>query len=240
VLVSIDGGGWPKESSILTVVWLLNVGVVQQQNQSFELNGESDLDLEYAMALTDPTPISLLQTGDLIEGLDLGNAIISVVNFGPELVGAGFDNWLDAVDKQFCTFEGGDDPSQVNTNLYSFLCHSPRISRTAFTPTLNLEVSIVRVHNDTVTLLCIWLFIVPESCGIIKPPNVVSISYGQDEATATVAYATRQCREYGKLGMMGTTILYSSGDNGVAGNSGTCLDANGKYFYSCAHENVTY
>jgi tripeptidyl-peptidase-1 len=39
--------------------------------------------------------------------------------------------------------------------------------------------------------------------------------------------------------MMGTTILYSSGDNGVAGNSGTCLDANGKYFYSCAHENVT-
>ena len=93
---------------------MLNVGVVQQQHQSFELNGESDLDLEYAMALTDPTPISLLQTGDLIEGLGLGNAIISVANLGPELVGAGFDNWLDAVDKQFCTFEGGDDPNQVN------------------------------------------------------------------------------------------------------------------------------
>jgi len=88
--------------------------------------------------------------------------------------------------------------------------------------------------------LCIWLSIEPESCGIIEPPNVVSISYGQDESTATVAYATRQCREYGKLGMMGTTILYSSGDNGVAGNSAACLDANGKYRDDCAHENVIY
>jgi hypothetical protein len=81
-----------------------------------------------------------------------------------------------------------------------------------------------------------WLFIEPESCGIIKPPNVVSISYGQDEYTATVPYATRQCREYGKLGMMGTTIIYSSGDNGVAGNSGICLNATGKCCHGCAFE----
>lgn len=37
---------------------------------------------------------------------------------------------------------------------------------------------------------------------------------------------------------MGSTILYSSGDNGVAGNSGVCLDANGKYGYDCAHGNL--
>jgi hypothetical protein len=30
--------------------------------------------------------------------------------------GAGFDNWLDAVDGSFCTFEGGDDPTQVFLN----------------------------------------------------------------------------------------------------------------------------
>ena len=29
------------------------------------------------------------------------------------LIGASFDNWLDAVDASFCTFEGGDDPTQV-------------------------------------------------------------------------------------------------------------------------------
>lgn len=49
------------------------VGVVQQQNQSVYYDEESDLDLEYAMALTDPTPVTLLQTGDLIEGLGLGS-----------------------------------------------------------------------------------------------------------------------------------------------------------------------
>ena len=27
----------------------------------------------------------------------------------------------------------------------------------------------------------------------------------------TVAYAVRQCNEYGKLGMLGMTVLYSSG-----------------------------
>jgi tripeptidyl-peptidase I len=43
-------------------------GVVQTQNQSVELNGESGLDLEYSMAMTDGQAITLLQTGDLVEG----------------------------------------------------------------------------------------------------------------------------------------------------------------------------
>jgi tripeptidyl-peptidase-1 len=57
----------------------------------------------------------------------------------------------------------------------------------------------------------------------MAPPKVVSISYGQDEFTATPAYARRQCNEYGKLGLMGTTVLYGSGDDGVAGSNNTCL-----------------
>lgn len=52
----------------------------------------------------------------------------------------------------------------------------------------------------------------PESCGIIKPPNVISTSFASDEADATPFYNTRQCNEYGKLGLMGVSILYSSGD----------------------------
>ena len=69
--------------------------VVQTTDQGFDYNGESNLDLEYAMALVNPQAVTLLQTGDLVEG-------------------AGFDNWLDAVDGSFCTFEGGDDPNQVS------------------------------------------------------------------------------------------------------------------------------
>lgn len=37
------------------------------------------------------------------------------------------------------------------------------------------------------------------------------MSYGSDEVEMTVAYAVRQCNEYGKLGMLGMTVLYSSG-----------------------------
>lgn len=45
-----------------------DVAVIQTVNQSFDFNGESDLDLEYAMGLTNPQKITLLQTGDLVEG----------------------------------------------------------------------------------------------------------------------------------------------------------------------------
>ena len=39
----------------------------------------------------------------------------------------------------------------------------------------------------------------PESCGIIKPPNVVSTSYFGNEGDVTFAYAQRQCWEYAKV-----------------------------------------
>jgi len=95
-----------------------SVGVVQDTVRSFQLNGESNLDLEYAMPFVDPTPVSLLQTGDLVEGSHL-RAKNRGLNLNQRFIGAGFDNWLDAVDGSFCTFEGGDDPNFVNTNSYS-------------------------------------------------------------------------------------------------------------------------
>ena len=83
ILISIDGG-------------------VDQTNQTgFDFNGESDLDLQYAFGLTDPQPILLLQTGDLVEG-------------------ASFNNWLDAVDGSFCTFEGGDNRQFVRDGTEIF------------------------------------------------------------------------------------------------------------------------
>ncbi|GJJ08142.1 hypothetical protein Clacol_002350 [Clathrus columnatus] len=64
----------------------------------------------------------------------------------------------------------------------------------------------------------------PESCGIIKPANVISTSYGFTEVMATPEYEIRQCNEYGKLGLMGVTFLYSSGDTGVGGLDEVCID----------------
>ncbi|KZT44232.1 subtilisin-like protein [Sistotremastrum suecicum HHB10207 ss-3] len=142
----------------------------------FDINGESDLDFEYGMSLTAPQLVQLYQAGDDVEG-------------------ASFNNMLDALDKSFCTFEGGDDPNDDG------------------------------IYPDPLP----GGFKGKESCGIVKPANVISISYGADEVEFTDFYQIRECQEHAKLGMMGVTVLYASGDNGVAGNGGVCIEklANG-------------
>ena len=177
-----------------------STAVVQTTSQSFDFNGESDLDLEYAMGLTAPQTITLLQTGDIVEGyLILCRRYVLQANCYAGS-GAGFGNWLDAVDGSFCTFEGGDDPTQVK--LFASTCHLPSYLsfRMESTQTLHLVVLTVIMASY---YICVLAFISepgPESCGIIAPPFVVSVSYVQDEASVTAKYANRQCTEYAKVG----------------------------------------
>lgn len=148
-------------------------GVVQQTNMSFGFNGESDLDLEYAMTLVYPQQVTLYQVGDAVEG-------------------ASFNDFLDGIDASYC---GGDDPSQDGT------------------------------YPDTAP----GGYTGPKDCGKYAPTKVISTSYGYNEADLTPAYEQRQCNEYMKLGMMGVSVLYSSGDYGVAGNSNQCINSTGGY-----------
>lgn len=53
-------------------------------------------------------------------------------------------------------------------------------------------------------------------CGDYEPPTVLSISYGYPETFFSPAYITRQCLEFAKLGLSGTTVVVSSGDSGVS------------------------
>lgn len=152
-------------------------GYAQTADQSFDYNGESDLDLEYALTLTNPLPVNLYQVGD------------------PYFSGS-FNTFLDALDGSYCTFEGGDDPTQ-----------DPQYPDTYF----------ANGYKG------------PNECGGAASSKVISTSYSYNEADLTPFYEMRQCQEYAKLGMMGTTFLYSSGDYGVAGNGGQCLNANGTY-----------
>jgi Predicted protease len=66
-------------------------------------------------------------------------------------------------------------------------------------------------------------------CGVYEPTNVISISYGGNEADLPIAYQQRQCNEFMKLGMQGVSVVVASGDSGVAGSSG-CLGEDGKVF----------
>jgi tripeptidyl-peptidase I len=69
----------------------------------------------------------------------------------------------------------------------------------------------------------------PQDCGTYAATKVISTSYGYNEADLTPFYERRQCAEYLKLGLMGVSVLYSSGDYGVAGNRGQCIAKDGNY-----------
>lgn len=56
----------------------------------------------------------------------------------------------------------------------------------------------------------------PLQCGVYKPTNVISASYLFAEYDLPVNYQERQCNEWMKLALQGHTILFASGDYGVA------------------------
>ncbi|KAF2728339.1 tripeptidyl-peptidase 1 precursor, partial [Polyplosphaeria fusca] len=61
-------------------------------------------------------------------------------------------------------------------------------------------------------------------------PNTLSISYGDDEATVPLSYATNACNLFSQLGARGVSILVSSGDSGV----GDACTVNGKKSFTTA------
>lgn len=73
-----------------------------------------------------------------------------------------------------------------------------------------------------------------DQCGIYKPTNVISISYGGAEAWWPIPAQHRQCNEYMKLGLQGVSILAASGNRGVQMKphtlNGGCLGDDGKVF----------
>ncbi|GAB7357186.1 hypothetical protein MBLNU459_g8174t2 [Dothideomycetes sp. NU459] len=56
----------------------------------------------------------------------------------------------------------------------------------------------------------------PLMCGTFKPTNVISVSYGGQEADLPISYQKRQCLEFLKLGLQGVSFLFASGDSGVS------------------------
>lgn len=82
-------------------------------------------------------------------------------------------------------------------------------------------------------------------CGVYKPTNVISASYGQAEADLPVSYTKRQCNEFMKLGLQGHSILFASGDYGVAsfpddGTANGCLGPEQKIFNPQYPSNCPY
>ncbi|MCJ1400607.1 hypothetical protein MMC11_003813 [Xylographa trunciseda] len=82
-------------------------------------------------------------------------------------------------------------------------------------------------------------------CGVYKPTNVISASYGQAEADLPIKYSKRQCNEFMKLGLQGHSILVASGDYGVSsfpgdGGADGCLGPDGLIFNPQYPSNCPY
>ncbi|GAP88031.1 putative subtilisin-like protein [Rosellinia necatrix] len=74
----------------------------------------------------------------------------------------------------------------------------------------------------------------PLQCGGAPKSNVISVSYGQIEGALPYFYQVRQCHEWMKLGLQGVSVIYASGDSGVAnrynaGYPNSCLNAEEQY-----------
>lgn len=63
-----------------------------------------------------------------------------------------------------------------------------------------------------------------------NPPQVISISYSDDEQSVPIAYARRVCDLFAQAATRGISIIGSSGDGGASGSGGdsTCVGPNGK------------
>ncbi|GAB7355453.1 hypothetical protein MBLNU459_g5957t2 [Dothideomycetes sp. NU459] len=146
---------------------------------AFSYLGEPSLDLQYAMSLVYPQNVILYQVGDLAEEYNTS-----------------FNNFLDAIDASYCTYDGGDE--QPYDAVYPDPYPGPNSYQGA------------------------------EDCGTYAAAKVISTSYAYDEIDLPPSYEIRQCHEYMKLGLTGTTFVYSSGDYGVGSvTGGGCLAANG-------------
>lgn len=82
-------------------------------------------------------------------------------------------------------------------------------------------------------------------CGVYEPTNVISISYGGGESDVPSYYTKRQCDEIMKLGLQGTTVVISSGDDGVGsfegdGGANGCAGPEGRVFYPASDATCPY
>ena len=98
----------------------------------------------------------------------------------------GFNTFLDALDGSYCTFKAYNEGG-----------NDPNLDQAYPDPATG---------GWTGNLMC----------GVYKPTNVISLSYGGQEADLPISYQKRQCLEYMKLGLQGVSFLFASGDAGVA------------------------
>ncbi|KAI0016302.1 subtilisin-like protein [Xylariomycetidae sp. FL0641] len=114
-----------------------------------------------------------------------------------------FNTFLDAIDGSYCNYSAynqtGDDPYYDATY--------PNTNDDEYYSTYDGE----------------------RMCGVYKPTNVISISYGRGEYHLSDNYSKRQCDEFMKLGLQGISVVIASGDSGILQDRGCSASNLGNY-----------
>ncbi|KAI0331649.1 subtilisin-like protein [Cubamyces sp. BRFM 1775] len=136
----------------------------------------------------------------------------------------------DAVGTSFTTVEvngGGDDQSEPGVEANLDIQYAEGISF----PTPNIYYSTGgsppfipddETPTNTNEPYLDWLNFILAQDSI---PQTFTTSYGDDEQTVPIDYATTVCNLFAQLGARGSSIMFSSGDDGVGG--GECLTNDG-------------
>ncbi|RFU80370.1 subtilisin [Trichoderma arundinaceum] len=162
-------------------------------------NGEADLDVQMALPLVHPQNITVYQVDDDY-----------YTYYGRVAYRGMFQSWLNAIDSTYC-----------NYTAFGETGNNPNVDPTY--PDNNQDPS-----NPDGEIPEGW-YRGPPQCGTAKNTNVYSLSYGWDEADLPYNYMHRQCNEFMKLSLMGTTIVASTADLGSA--PGNLCDPNFLDFY---------
>jgi len=75
-------------------------------------------------------------------------------------------------------------------------------------------------------------------CGVYKPTHVLTISYGLQEGDLPAYYQRRQCNEFLKLALQGTSVFVASGDTGVGGYENGLFGDLG--YYGCLRDDDVF
>ncbi|KAI1314045.1 peptidase S8/S53 domain-containing protein [Xylaria venustula] len=195
-------------------------GFISDENGS-GTRGESNLDLCYAMSLVYPQNVTLYQVGDS-------------VSYNP----ATNNNFLDAIDGSYCTFEGGDDP--VWDAVYPHDASSPGAYTGepmcgTYEATNVISVSYGRNEGDRPPSYTSRECMEYMKLGLM---GVTLVSIEPLSYRLLCEDLTQQCDHQNLYHYIDCVVriwtdlsfctrLFSSGDTGVAGLSGRCLLDNG-------------
>ncbi|KAL8663945.1 MAG: hypothetical protein Q9202_003494 [Teloschistes flavicans] len=203
------------------------LGIFEDLNDKYS---QTDLN-EFFLALSPNIPQG---THPTLEGIDGATAPVPVTQAGPESDLDFQISYPIIYPQNSILFQTDDDPTEANYNYSGFLnnfldaidgsyCTYSAFGETGNSP-LDPPYPDAKAGGYKGSL----------QCGVYKPTNVISVSYGGQEVDLPPSYQERQCNEYMKLGMQGVSILISSGDSGVAGpsfnGSNGCLGPNQNIF----------